>query len=89
MQLCKGIEHQPHRFGFAGANADNARNAELPIRQLQLGLLHQQDNLLGALAQAHAIAREHARSIGALEQFHAQLALKISYLARERGLRHM
>lgn len=61
MQLRKNIEHQPYRFGFAGANA-RARAPAMPSSRSAnslLGLFHQQGDLLGALAQAHAIAREH------------------------------
>ena len=89
LQPRKRVEHIAHGLCLSGANANIARNAQLLVAQLGLGLFHKRKNLLRALAQAHAVTRKHARTVGALEQLHAQLALQIGYLARKRGLRHM
>ena len=59
------------------------------VRKLVLGLVHERDDLLGTLTQAHAVLGEHGRAVRAVKERTAKLALELGDLPRERGLRHM
>ena len=60
MQRSKRIQHIAHGLRFSRADAYVAGNAKLLVTHLRFGLLHQRQNFLGALTQAHAVPREHA-----------------------------
>ena len=87
--LSEDIGEHVHGARLACTDPDGARKLAPAIGQLAFRLVNQRDDLLGSLAQAHAVLGEHGRAVGAVEQRTAQLALELGDLARQRGLRHM
>lgn len=74
MHLDKRIRKQMRRTRLSGTDANDAGETASVVRKLVLGLVHEREDLLGTLTQAHAVLGEHGRAVRAVKERTATLA---------------
>ena len=89
VQVGEQVGEDVHGMCLACADADAARKVNRIVLELVLRLVDEREDLLGPLAQVHAVLGQDGAAARAREELLAELILEIRNLARERRLRHM
>lgn len=83
------LRHKICRGGLYTANADSSAFKAALLSKFLLALIHEADNILGALNQHESTFCECDTAFFAFKQRRSNLLLKLHYLSAERGLRHV
>ena len=89
VQVGEQVGEDVHGMRLARADADAARKVNRIVLELVLRLVDEREDLLGPLAQVHAVLGQDGAAARAREELLAELILEMRNLARERRLRHM